>query len=149
MQALILLSWKHSDPFSLFVFSFVADSAIDQCEKRKIAAHSNVLSRVNACAELTYQNISGAHGFAAENLYTAPLPLAVAPLRELPPAFLCAIRLLSQLSFDCRDLQSRLILSVTALAAVAFAPLLFKDQNLFCPDLTNDFAGHLGVGDQG
>src|SRR5580765_4750840 len=71
------------------------------------------------------------------------------PLRELPPAFLCAIRLLSQLSFDCRDLQSRLILSVTALAAVAFAPLLFKDQNLFCPDLTNDFAGHLGVGDQG
>jgi hypothetical protein len=78
LQALILLSWKHNDPFSLFVFSFVTDSAIDQCEKRKIAAHSDVPSRVNACAELTYQNISGAHGFAAENLYTAPLPLAIA-----------------------------------------------------------------------
>jgi hypothetical protein len=80
LQALSLLSWKHSDPLSLFVFSFVTDSAIDQCEKRKIAAHSNVLSRVNARAELTYQNISGAHGFATENLYTAPLPLAVASI---------------------------------------------------------------------
>jgi hypothetical protein len=78
LQVFSLLNWKHNDPFSLFVFSFVTDSAIDQCEKRKIAAHSNVLSRVNACAELTYQNISGAHGFAAENLYAAPLPLAIA-----------------------------------------------------------------------
>src|SRR6266404_8909910 len=71
------------------------------------------------------------------------------PLRELPPAFLCAIGLFSPLRFDRGNFQRRLILSVTALAAVAFAPLLFKDQNLFCPDLTNDFTGHLGVSDQG
>ena len=88
MQAFSSLNWKHNDPFSLFVFSFITDSAIDQCEKRKIAAHSDVLSRVNACAELAHENISCAHGFTAENFHTAPLPLAVTPVARATTRFL-------------------------------------------------------------
>src|SRR5919108_1977587 len=70
------------------------------------------------------------------------------PLRELPPAFLCAIANPLQLCLDRRDFQHRLMLTMPPLATITFAPFLFKDDYLFCLRLSDDFAGNLGVGDQ-
>src|SRR5581483_10783341 len=75
------------DPLSLFVFALVAHHAVDQREQREVPAHADVLSRVNARAELAHQNIAGAHGLAAENLHAAPLPLAVAAVARAAACF--------------------------------------------------------------
>src|SRR5258706_8935308 len=59
------------------------------------------------------------------------------PLRELPPAFLCAIRAIPPLGYF-KDFERRLQLAVAALPAVALAPLHFKDQDLFRLALVHD-----------
>src|SRR4030095_713062 len=59
------------------------------------------------------------------------------PLRELPPAFLCAIILLG---FDCGDLERGLILPVTLLAAVALPSFLFESADFLSENRPNHLA---------
>src|SRR6185295_18346053 len=50
--------------------------------------------------------------------------------------------------FDCGNLKRGLILSMTALPAVAFSPFFLEDDDLFGAALIDDLAGHLPVGYQ-
>src|SRR5918999_615118 len=80
-------------------------------------------------------------------------PLLSRPLRELPPAFLCAI-LFSYLALtisavDADDLERGLMLPVTSLAAVTLASLFLKNQYLLCFGLADNFSGDGGVLHQG
>src|SRR5581483_5354108 len=69
------------------------------------------------------------------------------PLRELPPAFLCAIELNSFLC-DFHDLQRSQLLPVAALAAVAFAPLFLKHHDLFALPLLENLGRHFDVAER-
>src|SRR5918997_1662036 len=70
-------------------------------------------------------------------------PLLSRPLRELPPAFLCAISYL--LPINSGDLESGLMLPMTSLATVALASFLLKHQNLLRFCLTDNLTRHRGV----
>src|SRR3990172_96591 len=69
------------------------------------------------------------------------------PLRELPPAFLCAIAL-PLLRFDRGNLQRGLVLPVALLPAIAFPSFLFENSDLFSAKLIDDLAGNFGIGHQ-
>jgi hypothetical protein len=105
---------------------------------------------MNSRADLTHQDIPRAHRLAAKNLNSASLPLAVAAVARAAAGFLMRHRFYSlTLRFDCGDFQRGLILSVTALAAVAFAPFLLEDHNFFGATLIDDLARNFPIGDQG
>src|SRR6516162_5283900 len=75
------------------------------------------------------------------------------PLREEPPAFLCAIghSFLVPRSAgtpDLGDAQHGLLLAMTLLAPVVVPPLLFEDDDLGRPGLLDDGRAHRGAGDQ-
>src|SRR5689334_966615 len=69
------------------------------------------------------------------------------PLREEPPAFLCAIVptpcLLAGL--DAGDAQHSERLAVTVLAAVVVAPLLLEDDHLVVADMLDDLGRDRGA----
>src|SRR6266550_3115796 len=67
------------------------------------------------------------------------------PLRELPPAFLCAIAYSPTLRFDCRNLECGLVLPVALLPAVAFSPFFLEDADFFGSDLADNLAAHFGI----
>src|SRR5215471_10920687 len=71
------------------------------------------------------------------------LPRLSRPLRDEPPAFLCAIGRSflaprAGCASDLRDAQHGLLLAMTFLAAVIVAPLLFEDDDLVRPPLLDD-----------
>src|SRR5262245_66499807 len=81
------------------------------------------------------------------NTFTPRLwPLLSRPLRELPPAFLCAIAALPGSPFDSDNFQRCLILPVARLPAVAFASLLLENDDLLRAILTDDLAGNFRIG---
>src|SRR5215472_16168980 len=72
------------------------------------------------------------------------------PLREEPPAFLCAIchSLLGPRGAGTSDLgnaQHGLLLAMTLLAPVVVPPLLLKDDDLRRPGLLDDGGGNRGA----
>src|ERR687891_2306085 len=75
------------------------------------------------------------------------------PLRELPPAFLCAISCLLDPSAsgyrDLADAQHRLQLAMAALAPIVLAPLLLEHDHLLGLALLQHLGHHLGALDQG
>jgi hypothetical protein len=142
------LNREHNHPLSLFVLALVTHDAVGQREQRVVTAHADVLSRVNACAELADDNVACAHGLAAENFHSPPLSLAVAPVARAAAGLFVCHRFTPCLSFDRSNFERGLILSVTALTAVAFPALLFKDDDFFGAPLIDDLAGHFGIGHQ-
>src|SRR5476651_2150740 len=70
------------------------------------------------------------------------------PLREEPPAFLCAIVLLRSLWLgdDLFDLDHRQILTMTVLATRILAAALLEDDQMFAAALLHDRADNLGAG---
>src|SRR5579863_1850093 len=69
-------------------------------------------------------------------------PAVSRPLREEPPAFLCAIAdLLHSTGDDAGDLQDRLMLPVALLAPVVVASPLLEDQHLVGSRLLHHFGG--------
>lgn len=81
------LNRKHAHPLSLFVQPLVTDHPIDFGEEGIIPAHADIPSRVDARPELTNNNISRAHVFAAEDLNSPSLPLTVPPVTRAPTCF--------------------------------------------------------------
>src|ERR1700680_1309904 len=74
------------------------------------------------------------------------LPRLSRPLREEPPAFLCAICYSFRgprggRAYDFRDAQYRLLLAVTSLATVLVPPLLLEDDDLGRARLLDDGGG--------
>ena len=82
------------------------------------------------------------------------LPAVSRPLRELPPAFLCAIACLLRAcdaalrERDVLDPQHRLQLAVAALATIVLAPLLLEHDHLGRPGLLQHLGRDLGAIDQ-
>src|SRR6516164_5469779 len=75
------------------------------------------------------------------------------PLREDPPAFLCAIRRLLRCGRrgrgpDLGDAQHRLLLAMTLLAPIIVPPLLLEDDDLLRSLLGDDGGADRGAGDQ-
>src|ERR1041385_6093228 len=134
-------------PLSLFIEAIVRDHPINLREDGVVAPHANVLTRVNARAELAHENVSRAHPLAAEYFDAAPLPLAVSAVARAAAGFFMCHRSCSFLS-DLDDLQRRPLLSVPALAAVALAPLLLEDHDLFALALLENFRCNLHVGER-
>src|SRR6516225_6821198 len=69
------------------------------------------------------------------------------PLREEPPAFLCAIRhsfLMHRTAGTpyLGDAQHGLLLAMTLLAPIVVPPLLFEDDDLRCAGLLDDRSGN-------
>src|SRR5574341_2485357 len=60
------------------------------------------------------------------------------PLRELPPAFLCAIAPILRLALYLDDFKRGQLLAGAPQAAVALAPLLLEDQHLLRQPLVDD-----------
>src|SRR3954452_4699122 len=84
-------------------------------------------------------------------------PAESRPLREEPPAFLCAMtsspgpvvpRVASGAGADLGDLQHRHQLAVAVLAPVVVAPPLLKDDDLLALLLLEDGGAHRGAGDE-
>src|SRR5580693_10677570 len=68
------------------------------------------------------------------------------PLREEPPAFLCAMAFSPLLpGLDAGDAQHGQMLAVAVLAAVVVAPPLLEDQHLVAADLLDHFGGDRGA----
>src|SRR6266550_5419448 len=75
------------------------------------------------------------------------------PLREEPPAFLCAIPhsflgLRVGRSPDLGDAQHRLVLAMTLLAPIVVPPLLLEDDDLGCAALLDDRGADRGTLEQ-
>src|SRR5215469_6799641 len=75
------------------------------------------------------------------------------PLREDPPAFLCAIRhsFLMRLTAgtgNLADAQHGLLLAMTLLASIVVPPLLFEDDDLWRAGLLDDRGGNRRAGEQ-
>src|SRR6516164_1933395 len=71
------------------------------------------------------------------------LPRLSRPLRDEPPAFLCAIcysflMLRAARASDLGDPQHGLVLAMTLLAPIIVTPLLFEDDDLVRPRLLDD-----------
>src|SRR6516164_8465662 len=79
------------------------------------------------------------------------LPRLSRPLREEPPAFLCAIRhsfLMLRRTTGTPDFanpQHGLVLAMPLLAPVILSPLLFEDNDLGRPGLLDDRGGDRGT----
>src|ERR1700756_5321012 len=76
------------------------------------------------------------------------------PLREEPPAFLCAIRhsfLMPRTpgTSDLGNPQHCLVLAMSLLAPVILSPLLFEDDDLRRAGLLDDGGGDRGTSQQG
>src|SRR5437773_6588761 len=92
---------QHADSLSFLVEAVKVNHAIDLREQGEVSPHANVFTRMNARANLADDDISRAHGLTAENLHSAPLFLAVAPVAGTSSRFLvCHAKLLD---LDCRD----------------------------------------------
>src|SRR6516225_9357699 len=81
------------------------------------------------------------------------LPRLSRPLREEPPAFLCAIRhsFLMRRTAGTSDLgnpQHGLVLAMPLLAPVVVPPFLFEDDDLGCAGLLDDGGGDRRAGQQ-
>src|SRR5258706_10205985 len=70
------------------------------------------------------------------------------PLRELPPAFLCAMAKSSG-QLDAGDLEHRQVLPVAVLAARVLPPALLEDDDLGAAGLLDHLGGHQGARHQG
>src|SRR5271165_3889679 len=72
------------------------------------------------------------------------------PLREEPPAFLCAIchSFRAGRIFDFGDAQQRLLLAMTLLASVVVPPLFLEDDDLGRAGLLDDRGGDRGALEQ-
>jgi hypothetical protein len=82
------LGRRYVNPLSFFVETVVPHDSVDLGEQRKVPTHTNVLSRVNACAKLSDNNIAGPHCFAAKHFNSPSLPLAVASVAGTSSGFL-------------------------------------------------------------
>src|SRR5687767_8151178 len=81
-------------------------------------------------------------------------PALSRPLREEPPAFLCAISNppappRSGAGMDLGDPQHRLVLAVAVLAAVIVPPLFLEDDDLVGAALLNEDRADRCAGNQG
>ena len=95
----LLLSWQHGNSLALFIHVLVAHDPVNQRKQSIITPHSDVFPRMNSGSELTHEDISGAHRFAAENLYATALALTVAAVARTTTRFLmCHNLLLTQAS---------------------------------------------------
>lgn len=65
--------------------------AFNNGENGVILAKANAGAGMPFCAALTHDDIAGDHMLATKFLHTKRLPMVSRPLREEPPAFLCAI----------------------------------------------------------
>ncbi len=65
-----------------------------QCENRVVLADANIGAGMPLGSALTQNNVARNDSFAAELLYAKALGSESRPLREEPPAFLCAIGVL-------------------------------------------------------
>src|SRR5258706_9291943 len=83
-----LLSRKDFTFFCNFVMPPILHNAVDQRKERIVAAHADILTRMDLGAELTNQNIARAHSLAAENLHTASLTIAIASVAGTAACFL-------------------------------------------------------------
>jgi hypothetical protein len=100
---------------------------------------------VNACAELSDDNITRPHRLAAKHFDTAPLSLTVTAIaRATACFFMCHIRS-ALLTFNSGDFESGLMLPMTALATVTLASFLFENQHLLRFCLTDNLTRHRGV----
>lgn len=139
------LNRQDVNPLSLFVHASIGDDPVDLGKDRVVASHADVFSRVDARADLPYQNISRADPLAAEHLDAAPLTLAVSAVaRAATCFFVCHCSYSFLYNFD--NLERRLLLAVTALAAVTLAPFFLENHDLFCFALIYDFSGHFDIG---
>jgi hypothetical protein len=82
-----LLHRQHVYPFARTVEPVEVHHAIGQRKQSKVPAHAHVSARVNAGAELAYNDITGTHGLTAKHFDTASLPLAIAPVTGTPTSF--------------------------------------------------------------
>src|SRR5690554_1302420 len=74
-------------------------------------------------------------------------PAESRPLRELPPAFFCAIASVSSAADgDVSDADTRQILTVPQSAAVVLAALLLEDGDLLAASLLDNLGAHDGAG---
>jgi hypothetical protein len=94
------LSGLHVNPLSFPVETIVADDAIDLGKQGKVPAHSDVLPRMYSGTQLPDDNVAGAHGFTAEHLYPASLPLTVSSIARTSSRFLMSHLLLPELRFN-------------------------------------------------
>src|SRR5262245_49706033 len=81
-------------------------------------------------------------------------PAVSRPLREEPPAFLCAMGTILELSRrsdadDVLDANGGFVLAVAPLAPRVLAPPLFESDNFGGASLFDDFGGYLGAGNGG
>src|SRR5271165_397433 len=74
-------------------------------------------------------------------------PSVSRPLREEPPAFLCAIALLSLRRADLGDAQHGDVLAMAVLAAAVLPAALLEDDHLIQPVLRDHRRGHGGARD--
>jgi len=94
-----LLHRQHVYPFARTVQPVEVHHAIDQRKQSKVPAHAHVSARVNARAELAYNDVTCAHCFTARHFDPASLPLAIAPVTGTPTSlFMCHIVLISKAS---------------------------------------------------
>src|SRR5690348_4501471 len=72
------------------------------------------------------------------------------PLRDEPPAFLCAMTYAPRLAgVDAGDAQHGQLLAMTVLAPVIVTPPLLEDQHLVGADLLDHLGGDRGAGEAG
>ena len=76
-------------------FSPVPDGAVGNRKQRVVASEAYVGAGMKGGSTLAHENIAGQHFLAAVFLDPSRLDSESRPLRELPAAFLCAIRQLS------------------------------------------------------
>jgi hypothetical protein len=90
-----LLYRLHVNSLARSVQPVIVHDAVDQGKQCEVPAHTDVSSRVNACAELANDDIACTDGFSAEDFDPAPLPLAIAPVSGASSSFLmCHFRFL-------------------------------------------------------
>src|ERR1041384_496687 len=136
-----------ASPLSLFIEAIVKPPPSILGECGVVAPHADVLTRVNARAELAHENVSRAHPLAAEYFDAAALPLAVSAVARAAAGFFMCHRSCSFLS-DLDDLQRRPLLSMPTLAAAALATLPLEDHDLFALALLENFRCNLHVGER-
>src|SRR3974390_2087490 len=75
-------------------------------------------------------------------------PAESRPLRDEPPAFLCAMVSFPLVRANCRDLHFGEGLAMAALSMRVLAPLLLESDDLFALALLEDLGLHRSAGDQ-
>jgi hypothetical protein len=140
---------QHAHSLSLLIETIVEDDTVDLRKQCKVAPHSDIFPRVNARAELPHNDISGAHAFSTKYLHPTPLALAVSSVAGTPPrlfmSHLDTPLTVYRLTLYSSDFQRRLILPMSALAAVAFSPFFLENQHLLRLGLSDDPARDLRI----